>query len=75
MYGFEWNEEDARAAYREEGLTEGLQQGRQQGINYANLNAIRNIMNKFGISLREAMETLQIPTCDQSIYTSLISQA
>ena len=74
MYGFEWNEDDAKAAYIEEGMEKGREEGREEGMNIANLNAIRAMMNKFGISLREAMETLQIPTYDQAIYTSLLNR-
>ena len=61
MLGFEWNEDEAHAAYFEDGMQQGMQQGRIATW----VNAIRNLSAKQGITSVTAMDILDIPATDR----------
>lgn len=53
---FEYDEEGVMDVLREEALTEG----RENGRNEATMNAIKNIMDSFHVSVDKAMDILKI---------------
>ena len=57
---------------KQEGIDLGLQQGIQQGIQQTHLRDIKNITNKLGVSIDEALKILEIPENEWEKYKSML---
>ena len=51
----------------------GIEQ-REEGIKDATLKSIRNLMSKLKMSLSDAMNLLEIPNDEQSVYIEALSK-
>ena len=55
-------------------LFQGMQQGIQQGMNKANREALLALMKNLNFSPLQAMDALNIPEADRSLYSDLLKQ-
>ena len=51
---------------------EGIDLGLQQGIEQTHLRDIKNITNKLGVSIDEALKILEIPENEREKYKSML---
>ena len=56
----------------QQGIERGMQQGMQQGIQQTHLRDIKNITNKLGVSIDEALKILEIPENEREKYKSML---
>ena len=56
----------------QQGIERGMQQGMQQGIQQTHLRDIKNITNKLGVSIDEALKILEIPENEWEKYKSML---
>ena len=54
------------------GLQQGIERGMQQGIQQTHLRDIKNITNKLGVSIDEALKILEIPENEREKYKSML---
>ena len=57
---------------REEGIGLGIKQGIKQGIEQGKVNSVRTLMKTMNWSADQAMEALQIPEKQQSVYREIL---
>ena len=57
-----------------QGMQQGIQQGMQQGMNKANRDALLALMKNLNFSPLQAMDALNIPEADRSLYSDLLKQ-
>lgn len=55
-----------------EGRCERIGIGEEMGENKATLNAIRNVMDSFKVSVDAAMDALHIPEADRAKYRAML---
>lgn len=53
-------------------LRKELASGEERGENKATLNAIRNVMDSFKVSVDAAMDALHIPEADRAKYRAML---
>ena len=58
----------------QQGMQQGIQQGMQQGMNKANRDALLALMKNLNFSPLQAMDALNIPEADRSLYSDLLKQ-
>ena len=72
MVGFEWNEEEAKAYWKQEafedGMNEGEKKGKREGRNEGITFALKNLMDTMNLSADKAMDMLKIPALDRRKY-------
>ena len=56
----------------EKGVAKGIGIGEERGENKATLNAIRNVMDSFKVSVDAAMDALHIPEADRAKYRAML---
>jgi len=69
MVGFEWNEEEAKAYWREEAWEDGM----EKGIEKAQFASLKNLMNNMNVSIEKAMDLLNITGDSRKKYTALLN--
>ena len=74
MWINEYNEEETMQMFKEEGRQEGRQEGRHEGRQEGTLTSIINLMNSLHFTVDRAMEVLNIPLSERSLYASKIKQ-
>lgn len=58
----------------EEGRNEGREEGRIEGHAQGILQAIQTLMKNLGLTLEQAMDTLEIPEAERKTYDRLLKQ-
>jgi len=68
MVGFEWNEEEAKAYWKQEAFEDGMNKGEKKGKREGITFALKNLMDTMNLSADKAMDVLKIPTPDRRKY-------
>ena len=65
---------EARAMEKglKQGIEQGIEKGIEKGAKSSKLDALKKVMNKFHISMQEAMDTLEIPVSERNEYIRLL---
>ena len=65
---------EGREEGREEGRKEGRKEGREEGTERALIRSVKNLMKNLGFTVEQAMDSLEIPADQRSIYAGLVSK-
>ncbi|MBR0132487.1 MAG: hypothetical protein IJM14_05330 [Lachnospiraceae bacterium] len=63
----EYSEDEIKEMFKKDGLEEGLQKGLQRGVEKTRISAVKNMMQKLGLSLENAMDVLMIPEDERKV--------
>ena len=53
-------------------MAQGIEVGLKQGMEQAKIQSVRNMINKLNITVKQAMNILEIPVDEQDKYMKLI---
>lgn len=73
MAMLEYDENEAREAWKEYYLEEGMEKGREEGMEKGIIMSLKNIMKKLKLSSDAAMEFMEIPVSKRAIYGAKLS--
>ena len=59
----EYSEDEIKEMFKKDGLEEGL----QRGVETTRISAVKNMMQKLGLSLENAMDVLMIPEDERKV--------
>lgn len=74
MTNYEFDLDEAKEVWREEAMEEGLEKGMEKGMEKAMEKGIRSLMENMKLSLNQAMDALNIPAEQRSMYAARIRQ-
>lgn len=72
MFGFEWNEQEAREALLKAGEARGEARGEAKGSFNATINNIKNLMKTTNWSVEAAMKALDIAPSEYKKYLMML---
>ena len=72
MVNFQWDADLALEVRAEEAREEGLSQGLSQSLENGMVISIRSMMEKLNLSMKKAMDVLQIPIGERAKYAALV---
>ena len=61
-------------AVEERGIQKGIRQGISQGISQGILQSLQNIMKNMNLTVKEAMDALEIKEEERSRYTEMLKK-